>query len=509
MLHEIQGLAGRIFSIDITGDSRFVVASAQNCMILVFDCENGELVFSKRTESECRLVRFDPLISQDEYTFAAVFESFVLLNVIVFDLSLMSYSVTTSKLGSISTPYRNPLDAVIQNGYLFVSSSTGDICVYSLASGLFRGAVAIPLGPVSIMTAIGETEIAAICSGSKLVCLDLKSDIKVSRIVYECPLQITIQSLSYSRSNRTCVLHRSDGRIITVAPDTTEQVNVIGCTCPNMIRHLLLRDENTAILGGGHFFHSWSLSDGLIEKTIESKKSGNITCMTICETGIACGYDTGTLKLFDLSSFNIMTEIPSCHRGSISAICMSPNFCVTGGNDCVVRVWKGARYVMEFTQSAGQIGGICLSKACEEEVVFYNEKREIFFGNLKTERISKKFNTHKYGNITSMSQVLFNQLDWVVVTGHYDGYIVLWDKDYPNPIKVLDIGPKITCLTVRGSATILFGCMDGELGFIDTSDNVRIHSNPLNNDTLTQIHSFEDNRVIGLNSEGLVMVIDL
>jgi WD40 repeat protein len=507
LLYEVPGLAGRIFSLDISTDSRFLVAAAENCMIIVFDCENGEMVFSKRTETECKIVRFDPLISQEQYRFVSVFDSVVFSNTIIFDLTLMSYSVNTSKLGSVSTPYRNPVDAVILNDNLFVSSATGDICIYSLSCGTFRGAMTIPIGPASLLTQMNDFELVAVCCGSNLVVLNVEGDLKVSRVIYETMNQVPIDSVSFSKPNKAFVIHLSDGRIITTLCDSNKSNQVLACTCPVIIKHLLAQGMDTVITAGGHSLQIWSLKSSQILKTASLKKAGDITCMSLFDKRIACGHESGALHVFDAETLELLFEISSCHRGRVSAVCMTSNFCVTGGKDCVVRVWKGASYVTEFTQSVGEIGGICLNKAHTEELVFYNEKRELFFASLKSGKVSKKFNTQKYGNITAMSQALFNHLDWVVVTAHLDGFIVLWDIDYPEPLKVFDVECKVTSLCVIELNSILFGSIDGKVGKIYKIETgpVSLKSNPLNDEPIIQMSSENS---LALNGEGLVMVID-
>ena len=508
---------------DLSPDSHFLVAVGQNCMVIVVDCSSGELVYSRRTESVCSVCLFVSVPTPREYLFMLLFESLGLSNRMKFDLSVMNYAVSTDKMSTPGGLYRKPADAVVVVGELMlVSSASGDICLYNVLSSTFQGSLSVTTEAASCLAVVGECTVALVSGGTRVLLIELGTDkkLRLKRELFRADEGIGIRSISASRRNGTVFVSLTDGAIRLVSVTDVAASRVVSHTSPSIvslvIAHPAFPGSIIAACSNADLT-IWDENSLMPTKAVSHKKGGSVTCITLGGEQIVCGYTNGSLRAYNADG-RLAFEIPTCHRGSVTAVATCAEYTVTGGADSSVRVWRGPVHVSEFTQSSGGIGGILLSRGCCEQIQFWNEKREIF--TLKNTKLIKKFTTNKFGNITGMGQVLLNGLDWVLVTCHWEGFLVLWDVDYNDPVLVVDLRPltpslsRLTCLTVISDTLVIAGMTDGSvvscvLANEKEPDETQFKQNPLSQEPIVSICGNGKDGIVMVNHEGLVMICKL
>ena len=99
LLMSLNGLAGAVNSLSFSHDGKFLAGAGSNCMLIVWDCETGETVYTRRTESVCAYVKFSPIgTGNREYQFLTIFESTISIHSMKFNLNSMNYSIETETM---------------------------------------------------------------------------------------------------------------------------------------------------------------------------------------------------------------------------------------------------------------------------------------------------------------------------------------------------------------------------------------------------------------------------
>lgn len=518
LVWEVGGLAGSVVSVDISWDSRFIVASGENLLVIVFDVCQGEIVYTRRVESICKMCFFSQVSNSQDYVFLTVLETQIFKNTLKFDLTSMTHTVCTEKISS-SNLHRKPVDAVVLGDYSVLSSTTGDLSVYSIAEGKFLGTFLCGDLPIGLMAGISGEEFACVAGMHKILLIRMSENpsmsLKIDKEVY-CSWIDKISALSFSAPDRNLLLSLADGSTVAVNIDDSSKDAIKALPFYRSSSKVTVLTTHESIpkqvITAGNLaseitrWDSESLSP--IHKIPLAKSDTHVTCLSVCESQIFCGLSSGQIKVLldDKTRF----EIPAAHRGPVTSIDSYVNgYYVSGGEDSVVRVWIQSKLLTQFSQSSGSILGVLIDRNDENTTVFaYNNKREIFALDLKAVKLRKKFSAIKFGNIVGMVQKTYG-LDLVLVTAHYEGHIVVWDIDYDQCILSLKLDDpyRLTCLSA-GSAewTIMCGGSSGELHMVSLTDtdSHQMLKNEVSPSPVLQISPDGD---IVLNSEGHIFFV--
>ena len=480
LVWEVTDLAGSVLSVDISPDSRFLVASGENLLQLVFDVHVGEIVYSKRSESVCQMCIFSDRISPiEEYVFMTVFDSQVFKNTLHFDLLSMTHTVKSQKIPTTNL-LRKPVDVAILGDYCILSSTTGDLCVYSLSESKFCGPFTSGNQSISFIAATSGTELAYVSGSHKVACIEITPyplSFKVSREVYSSEHKII--GICCCNANRNLLLSLSNGSAVSVDIDSAEKPKVLPFfRSPSKISvitsHSSIPHE---IVSGTDNGEIWRWNSELLSpiECISLSKVGSVTCISVLDKVIHCGFSSGQIKV--LIDWKVRCEIPTAHRGSVTCIDSFSGFYVSGGEDNVVRVWMHSSLLAQFSQSTGTILGLAIDRNYDKILYTYNNKREIFALDIKALKLVKKFSAVKFGNIVGMAQKQHG-LDSVLVTSHYEGFVVVWDFDYDAPLFEIGInGVRFTSLSAGATeSVVLCGTSAGQLCNVIFSEQNTYHS---------------------------------
>ena len=505
MLYELHGLAGRVVSLDTSTDSRFVVASGENCMLVVFDCSDGEMVYSRRTEGVCALCRFEPMKEADEYLFVTCFESTCFVNRMTFDLVVMGFSVSTTKMAG-TTVHRKPVDGAVIDSNFFMVSTTGDLLVYSLVSGSFRGSFSLGSESAYRILALDEEQCLVASTSGKILQVQLHNG---SHQIAKCVYQgISIVDIALSQKNHLVYIMLVSGAMMTVDIASNE-VAELGMkffhSCPLLVVGGA-RSGNTVGLGTSKaevlISDSSSLVPGL---TLSHNKGERVTSMHATGDLFLVGYAAGQVRQYGKSGV-LLLDIPSAHRGCVTALAGNDMYVATAGMDGSVRVWKHTRHVTEFP--CGRVGGILIN---DDKIYFWTDMRELMMISVKLNRIVKKFTANKYGNVVGFTFATYKELDQVIVSAHWDGSVVVWDFDYDLPVVVFTVGDScLTCITSVSDNKVLCGTRSGGVVTVNIdSGSIWTGTNEVCQKPLVSVCCTSADTIVAVNEEGLVMNLSL
>jgi len=469
---------------------------------MVFDCSDGELVYSRRTENICLLCGFSSTGSSKHYRFYTVSESTCLSNEMAFDLSAMRYTVTTSAMSGGSI-HRKPIDACTVGDILFVSSTTGDLAVYDLASKSFKGCLKLDGDPISLLRTVSKTTVAASSGGNTVILLDA-SDWRAPKVMRRILITKNGEAIISLHSNRKGDIYVSTSGGESFKIDCRDwQVNRLPLQlCPSRPVCSALTPQGliTGCESGQVFL--WDMESYTISKCFSPVRKSIISSVFITnDLHVYCGFSDGSVAIYAEQ----YREIAQAHRGAVSGIFAVEDFFASTGVDGIVRVWKGSRCVTEF--SATEIGGIAI---VAEDVFVYTARREIIEFSLKKNKMIKKLSALNLGGIVGMVSSLLDGRDTVLVTAHHEGRSVVWDFDYDHPLKIFFIEEKLTCICRSGENQVLVGTQNGGMARIDVDSDpsvpVPVLSNEISSKPIISITSL-DNRTVLINTEGTVMIV--
>jgi len=498
LLRVSKGLAGSVISLDISPDSRFMIGIGLNDLFLIWEIESGETVFSKRIiVSDTCTCKFTPSLG-DEYTFCIITDSSVTVNHLHFDLTAMSFKVRDSNsvsLGCINNRRRwNPSGlCFMSDGTLLIPSGSGEVYVYSITQlgGKFVGAINLEGGGVVGIARVGhDSRILAACADNRLRYLDRIQGSQNPQFIVSDP-QLPpighgpIRDIYGSDFDDCFLLKFFDGNIFFYSQSPSSDP-LVSFTQQSIESVNLMPTQNTVILNTGshvEFFDS-SHQRRIHDIKFSDLKFGKCTCISSSSRGlVVCGFESGAVTGYqwDVTSHHLSFVIPLAHRGSVGCIECGKFFFVTGGSqDSTVRVWRfdgSPNAIQQFTNSVGGILCIAIdsmdahAEPATENIVYANDKREIFV--TRGDKLLVKFFSASAGISGDVSGLGVSRIhtegaaaeyiDPVVVTSHACGKICVWDYDYPNPIRVIDIGSRLYSMHITMDGICVVG---GESGMV-------------------------------------------
>ena len=482
-------------------------------MVMVFDCTDGEMIFSRRTEDICTICGFCSASVPGLYRFYTIFDSIVILNEMKFDISVMSFAVLTFKPTG-STIHRKAIDAVSSGSCLYVSSTTGDLCVYDVDEKSFKGSLKLDGESISFMANVGKDQIA-VSTGSGSVIIVEAADCRSLNVLKSWKLttkSLGNENISGISSNRKGDLfistsigrfHRidsqSDDGLSELELQLIPSLPLVGCLIGSQL--LLGLDSGQVSL--------WDIEKLQMVTNYPTRRSVSpVKCMSVSNSGtnVYCGFLDGSISVFGPTT----VEIPIAHRGAVSAIAATNGFFASGGEDGMIRVWKGTKAVTEFTTVGSPVEGIAILDEC---IYVYTLKREVIQISLKKNRIFKKLSALALGgNMVGMTVSTLEQRDSVLVTAHYDGKCVVWDFDYDHPLKVFRLTERVTCICSYGTNKVLLGTSNGGIASIsidevDSESLVEPRKYELSKWPIVCVSSSSDSSTVMINSHGLVMIM--
>lgn len=498
-------------------------------MVIIFDCGDGEMIYSRRTETPCTSCGFAETDDPTKVIFFTLFESGCVINDMVFDLSSMSYVVKSHHIGK-PTVIRNVINTLAIGTFLFVTSTTGDVELFDLREKAFKGCLDLKGQSIVYLAATPSPTSILISTGSNSVHLvdvsDLKRLIVTKTLIDKNSDRIIGLSSNYQGD---VLISLSNGRVKKARIDIDEEIKTLPVQFLTSHPRILEMIDHTTLAcacdSGEVVF--WDTSTWS-RKSNTSCKASPITAMTVTDCGILIvGHEDGCIFCFTIGTNETTLHIPIGHRGAVTGLSAFGDHFASVGADGILRLWKLRGKVVpvtEFSTAPSMLGAVIIGPITGDENVYvYTSMREVIQFNLKRNKIAKKMTTlGSAGNIvgmTSSSLLCANgqDRDFVIVTAHHDGKFIVWDFDYDAPLKIFSLPhpEKLRCIysSLQTHGEIYGGTESGGIVRFSLDDAqssmCTVASNQVSNKPAVCITTDGNGQILILNSEGLVFLASL
>jgi len=515
---EFGGLSHSVLCVKFSADGRFLVATGGNQMIFVWDVSTAEVVYSRRTESPCSLAVWGPILENPSggrypsYQLCTTYDSQVLVHVMSFDIKSMCYSLSSDAVQfPPSGLQRKHICGLVKDGFLLTGTSAGDMCIFSLQSKVFRAALPVCNNGVTSLTQAGDVLYAGGGDGriKALHGHDAHWDVLAENVLESGVVALTASSdgaelVAGCRNGKLFRLLSSDLTATLQAATHTDEVTSVAfgassdCVC-------------TASKAGEVFL--LDLSDYMPIMAAAGKSSARSVVLTMTTGEILAGYDDGQLRAWSMqrgSGARPLWELQA-HRGGVTVVRETPDFIVTGGNDCAVRFWHRTtrELLATFTNHRKPVADLLVDQAVPHHVHSGSEDKLVVTYDLKLNKpLVQHFTQHS--NITGLSQR--KDRDKEVVSSSLDGKILFWDVDYADPRGCIEGPPgsmlRLRCVEVSPSGRyIVAGAEDARLYIFDLSSCSCIQECEGHSGGVTHVRwSPDQKQIVSAGKDGCVII---
>lgn len=453
------GLSNSVTCIKFSPDGRFLCGCGANQMLVIWDVSTGEAIYSRRTESPCFLCVWGGVIQPEgasrypSYMLATAYDNQVLLHSLDFDLRSMCYVLTSDKIAFPSSGLqRRHTCGIVSDDFLITGTAAGDILVFNLRTKVFR--TALPLVNNGVAAVVMSKGTVYVAGGDGRVRALQGHDVHWD-ILAENVLDSAVSSMDCSADGAELIVGTRNGKIwrllcsdltatVQSASHTGDVTDV--CFCP-------MASEAVATCSLAGEMCLWDLSDYSVIASAKCKSPALCICYSSELQEIIVGYEDGFVRGWDGargSQAKTVWEIPSAHRGSVTAIAECSLYVVSGGSDCAVRLWhRNTRELM--TQFASHKRAVCqviVDNVNPHVLHSGSDDKMLVTYDLKQNRPIIQHVTQN-SNITDLSQR--KDRDHEVLASNLDGRILFWDVDYADPVGCLqvpggEVCPRFLCL---------------------------------------------------------------
>lgn len=206
----------------------------------------------------------------------------------------------------------------------------------------------------------------------------------------------------------------------------------------------------------------------LSETTVAAEQGGSKGVSAVCwvkDDAVLSGWHDGGVRCHDASSMKLLWEIPSAHRGSVTAVAVHSDavlsYVVSGSSDGSVRVWalRSREMMLQFTEHTKAITSLLVDTRQPHLVHSSGLDCQVLSYDLRRERRTVGHLTRE-GAFTHMAQRKDSEQE--LVTCDFNGRLLFWDCDVADPVQVLQSPARMRmqCLSVSPSGSYLAVCGD-------------------------------------------------
>mmetsp|Transcript_97321 Transcript_97321/g.272366 ORF Transcript_97321/g.272366 Transcript_97321/m.272366 type:complete len:625 (-) Transcript_97321:82-1956(-) len=456
---EFGGLAHSVLCVRFSPDGRFLTATGANQTIFVWDVSTGETVYSRRTESPCYLAAWGPMDTTSggrhpSYQLCTTYDAQVLVHDMVFDIRSMCYTLSSDPVQfPASGLQRKHICGIVQGGYLITGTAAGDICIFSLSAKVFRAALPVCNNGCTSLAAYGD--ILYIAGGDGRVKALRGADTHWDTLA-ENVLEGDVAALTASADGAELVAGTRNGKLWRLlSSDLTATLQAATHTDEVTDIAFGLSSDVVCTASRAGEVYLLDLSDYMPIVSCPSRSSARSVAISSVTGEIIVGYDDGAVRVWPgRRSHSTGKQGPiwelQAHRGGVTALRESPNFIVTGGNDCAVRFWHRTtrELLATFTNHRKPVADLLVDEATPHLVHSGSEDKLVVSYDLKANKpLVQHFTQHS--NITGLAQRKDREKE--VVSSSLDGKILFWDVDYPDPTG---------CIESPGGSMLRLRCVD-------------------------------------------------
>ena len=333
----LKGMQVCVKKLAFSPDDRFLAALGENNTFIIWDTSDGSAIHTRVTEFPITVVAWGDEIDRTNqkhpaYTLVTANQTSVFINKLEFEIAQMQYIL---KQGLCQLPNtgltRNYNFASIQGDFLFMGTTGGEICLFSIASQIYRATMPISSNGLLSMALCGDYLFVGSGDGKlkKLGIADGKWN-----LTHEAQLDSKIMSLTVSQDKKELLAGTIGGKLYRVLEGDlsfllhtdahTGSINDLHFS-PKRSDQFLSIDENGAT-------KIWDLSEykSIFTGTTGKMNSGSSCCIALDDDSIVTGWRDGFIRCFNQQG-QIIWEMANAHRGSVTSIYVDANYILSGG----------------------------------------------------------------------------------------------------------------------------------------------------------------------------------
>mmetsp|Transcript_16095 Transcript_16095/g.27186 ORF Transcript_16095/g.27186 Transcript_16095/m.27186 type:complete len:524 (+) Transcript_16095:277-1848(+) len=467
----LKGMQVSVKKLAFSPDDRFLAALGENNTFIIWDTRDGSSVHKRVTEFSLTALAWGDTVDltsnpkHPSYSLITACQNSVFINKLEFEIASMQYIL---KQGQCQLPntglIRNYTFAQIQGDMLFCGTTGGEICLFSVASSIYRATMPISSNGVLSMALFADHIFVGSGDGKlkKIFIGDGRWN-----LTHEAQFDSKIMALSVSIDGKELMAGTVGGKLYRVLESD--------------LSFLLHTDSHTGFINDLHFnplksdqFVSidangcckiWDLTEykSVFTGTTNRVNSGTSCCLALDDDTVVTGWRDGFIRCFAKETNAVVWEIANAHRGAVTSLHVDANYILSGGEEGAVRVWArvNRKLLIQFNDQKKDIVSLFPDLNKPFLVHSCSMDRTLSTYDLKVE---KRMNGHqtKNGSLYGMTQRKDNEFE--LVTCGQGAPIFFWDCDEIDPVARIDYPYKVLSIQVSPSGRFLaFGTETNEV----------------------------------------------
>lgn len=447
-LYHLSGFNTKITRLAFSPDDHFLVATGEDCRLVLWDMRTSEVVVTKSFPSPVSLLKWGPIdesARRPKYSLLYAHSSQLIVNELAYDLSVMQYGLSSVPCAMPSTGLiRDYLCSTLtfQNDCLLAGTPAGELVVFNINSKVFRGIVPVSSNGVHSIVGCNDTGNVFAGTGDGMINKLTGGDSQWS-MVGRVRVLGQVVSLSLNHDSSELLAGTSAGKIyrvltsdLSVSELASSHVSSVSCVAFG------LKSDLFASISHDGTIRVWDLSDYSTIAETREKGKGLAICFgqSIANsndlTTLITGWKDGSIRAYDAITASREWEIPNAHRGQILTVAAGEKFFVTGSSDGGVNVWSlfTREMILQFHEHKKDVTQVLVDVTHSHLIHSCGLDRAVFTYDLRQERRTVAHQVRQ-GGFKSMSQRLDSENELVTVST--DGKILFWDCDITDSVMQL------------------------------------------------------------------------
>ncbi|KAJ1633850.1 WD40-repeat-containing domain protein [Pavlovales sp. CCMP2436] len=256
----------------------------------------------------------------------------------------------------------------------------------------------------------------------------------------------------------------------------------------------------------------WNASDYSVETRCQTRNSGKPLALAFSGTAVFVGWEDGQIRAYDADEGVELWAIAECHRGGVSALCLSHNqrFIVSGGARGEVRVWelKTRTLVSHLVQHDDLVTSLALS---DDDLLLYSSSKDKSFicWDLRQEKrlVSRTQSAGGINAIILLPAPTPEKQVYVMSVGQ-ERKLTYWDMRQTDPLNLVPIGFEQLCVASTSNGNLVaVGGLDCVVRLFDTLEYTLLAECVGHSDSVLALKfSPDDRQLVSTGADGCVLV---
>ncbi|TMW61987.1 hypothetical protein Poli38472_009480 [Pythium oligandrum] len=469
-IYRLPGFQRSVIQMAFSPDDHFLVASSEDCRVMLWDARTSELVLTKSFPTPITILNWgksEEKARRPKYTLTMAYSSQLLTGELAYDIGCMQYRLEVA-------PFAMP-NVGLARSYLCASMTpsktdllagtiAGELVIFNTEAQTYRNALPVSRNGVHSVVACRATGFLYVGAGDgvlkKLVGREAEWN-----LVGQVQLVGGITSISVSPDGSQVFAGTSAGKMYHIVSTTlvpTELASshlgsVAGCGYNEA------SSEEFATISMDGSLRVWNLSTYRLKCMATEAVAGLCLAFTKKQNPplIVSGWADGWVRAFDASSAQKKWHIANAHRSEVTTVATSFNYVVSGSTDGAVNIWstQTRELVLQFHEHKRAVTQVLVDIGKPHWVHSCGLDKSLFIYDLKNERRIMAQHSHD-ATFQGITQRLDSETE--IITAGSDGRMLVWDCDIADPVQYL-VDPnhlRVCAVNISPSGRYLAACGD-------------------------------------------------